>query len=727
MTIPEHDHDEPTPDDGADSEDSTVDRSEAMLRGVAKDPSKKGPPRADPMIGRTVGHFTIKRVIGEGGMGSVYEAMQETPRRVVALKMIRSGVTSRSARRRFQYEVQTLARLHHPGIAQIYEAGMTDDGEGGVPWFAMEYLAGARILTHYAEDKKLDVRQRLALFARICDAAHHGHQKGIIHRDIKPGNILVTSRGDPKIIDFGVARSIDSDMAVTTLQTNVGALIGTMQYMSPEQCDADPHDIDVRSDVYALGVVLFELLTQHTPYDITNRPIHEAARIVREDPPTKPSTITRVLRGDVETICLKALEKDRDRRYQSAVELRQDIERYLDDEPITARRPTLTYHLKLLYKRHRAPAVLSILLVVLLVLGVVALSMLATRQAAALQEAHRQAIRSQSIISGVMSMLSPEAATEELWERDRTFESVIDHAAVKLDGRLDDIDTEDAASIAAAFSLALTHSYLSIDAADKARTRVDTAMRVLTDWYPDTAPELSDARTMSIVTSFAQGHEALAVRAGREWVAVKADLIGRHSPDTLGTAYEIAEKIRNHGQPDVAAQLIGELIEDMTSEQFQSNGPGRDALYFLCSSPTKEPPPTLMTIIDRLAPIGATDLEPPLITMLLQNAWELGHTGGHPEEALELLQRLQPSLDRFAPNENLPRWERIYRGETLHLLGRHDESTQLLERQIEMDQNDPTISVEYREYAIEKLAAIYDAMGRTDEAAAIRQTITPNQ
>ncbi|MDP7087464.1 MAG: tetratricopeptide repeat protein, partial [Phycisphaerales bacterium] len=189
----------------------------------------------------------------------------------------------------------------------------------------------------------------------------------------------------------------------------------------------------------------------------------------------------------------------------------------------------------------------------------------------------------------------------------------------------------------------------------------------------------------------------------------------------------IAEKVRKHGQPDAAAQLIGELIEDMTSEQFQSNEQGRDALEFLCTSPTKEPPPTLMTIIDRLAPMGATDLEPPVISMLLQNAWEFGHTGGHPEAALELLQRLQPSLDRFAPNENLPRWERIYRGETLRLLGRHDESMQLLERQIEMDQNDPSISDEYRGYAIEKLAETYDEMGRTDQAAAIRQTITQNQ
>ena len=704
------------------SEEPTIDRSAEMLRGKPEVP--RGP---DPMIGRTVGHFKIKRVIGQGGMGAVYEAMQETPRRVVALKMIRAGVTSRSAIRRFQYEVQTLARLRHPGIAQIYEAGMSDQGEGGTPWFAMEYLAGSRILTHYAEDKKLDARQRLALFARVCDAAHHGHQKGIIHRDLKPGNILVTSSGDPKIIDFGVARSTDSDMAVTTLQTDMGALIGTMQYMSPEQCDADPNDIDVRSDVYALGVVLFELLTNTPPYDISNRPIHEAARIVREDAPTKPSTIIRLLRGDIETICLKALEKDRDRRYQSAVELRQDIERYLDNEPITARRPTLTYQLKLLYRRHRAPVVLSIILVILLVLGVAALSVLASAQAAMNQELHRQVSRSQNVIDSALRMLEPPTNSDVSWGRDVTYETVLDQASSELNDVFKKVESGEDASKAAMFSITIAYGYLTLGAVDKARGRIDSAWNNLAAWFPIGHREFFDVKTMDIVTSFAEGREAYAMQTGREHLASKADSLGRHNPDTLGTAWEIAEKVRKHGQPDAAAQLIGELIEDMTSEQFQSNEQGRDALEFLCTSPTKEPPPTLMTIIDRLAPMGATDLEPPVISMLLENAWEFGHIGGHPEAALELLQRLQPSLDRFAPNENLPRWERIYRGETLRLLGRHDESMQLLERQIEMDQNDPSISDEYRGYAIEKLAETYDEMGRTDQAAAIRQTITQNQ
>jgi serine/threonine protein kinase len=191
-----------------------------------------------------IGNYHIKRMIGHGGMGSVYEAVQEQPRRTVALKVLRTGTASRSALRRFAYESQLLGRLKHPGIAQVYEAGTHLDNGVRVPFFAMEYVAGARYLTEFAEQKDLTTQQRVQLFIMVCDAVHHGHQKGIVHRDLKPQNILVDSEGKPKIIDFGVARATDSDMAVTTQQTNVGSLVGTLQYMSPEQVMADPHDID---------------------------------------------------------------------------------------------------------------------------------------------------------------------------------------------------------------------------------------------------------------------------------------------------------------------------------------------------------------------------------------------------------------------------------------------------------------------------------------------------
>jgi len=323
------------------------------LGGVAGASTAASSEHAPARIPEQIGHYRIKRIIAAGGMGVVYEAIQEHPRRTVALKIVKQGIASRSALRRFEYESQILARLRHPGIAQVYEAGMHDDGSGGVPFFAMEYIAAARDLIDYARSKELPTRERLQLFDKVCDAVHHGHQKGIIHRDLKPANILVDTTGQPKIIDFGVARATDSDLAMPTLQTDVGQLVGTVQYMSPEQIEADPHDIDTRSDVYALGVVLYKLLTDKLPYDVSGTVIYEATRMIRESQPKRLGTIDRHLRGDVETIVLHALEKDRDRRYQSAIELASDIRRYLNSRPIQARPPSLTYTFRTFVKRNK--------------------------------------------------------------------------------------------------------------------------------------------------------------------------------------------------------------------------------------------------------------------------------------------------------------------------------------------------------------------------------------
>jgi tetratricopeptide (TPR) repeat protein len=212
----------------------------------------------------------------------------------------------------------------------------------------------------------------------VCDAVQHGHLKGIVHRDLKPGNILVDSSGQPKVVDFGIARSTDSDMVVTTLQTDVGALIGTLQYMSPEQCEADPSDIDVRSDVYALGVILYELLTGKPPYDIKQVAIHEAVRIVREVEPTKLSTIDRHLRGDIETISRKALEKDRSRRYQSTTALQEDIGHYLNDEPISAKPPGAIDYLKRFARKHTAATISIGTVLVILIAAFEGVSIFAT-------------------------------------------------------------------------------------------------------------------------------------------------------------------------------------------------------------------------------------------------------------------------------------------------------------------------------------------------------------
>jgi len=305
-------------------------------------------------IPKQIGNYRIKQLIGSGGMGSVYLALQEQPRRTVALKLMKAGIASNSALRRFEYESQLLARLSHPGIAEVYDAGTHETPDGGVPYFVMEYISGARRITDYVREKNLSNKQRLELLLEVCAAIHHGHTKGVIHRDLKPDNILVDSHGRVKIIDFGVARATDSDMAAATMQTDIGQLVGTVQYMSPEQMEADPNDLDTRSDVYALGVVLYELLCEQLPYDVTNVKLFDATRIVREQEAKRLSTINSSLKGDVETIVLKALEKDRDRRYQSAENLAADIQRYLNAEPIMARPPSLTYQVRVFARRNKA-------------------------------------------------------------------------------------------------------------------------------------------------------------------------------------------------------------------------------------------------------------------------------------------------------------------------------------------------------------------------------------
>ncbi|MFO0873849.1 MAG: serine/threonine-protein kinase [Phycisphaerales bacterium] len=309
---------------------------------------------AERLVGARVGRHRIHRLIAAGGMGAVYEAEQDEPRRTVAVKVIRRGLASRATLRRFENESQILARLRHPGIAQVFEAGIHDDGGGAMPYFVMEYVPDARTIAAHVREKKLDVRGRLHLFAAVCDAVAHGHQKGIIHRDLKPANILVDASGSIKVIDFGVARATDMDVAVTTVQTDVGQLLGTVQYMSPEQIEADPHDLDVRTDVYSLGVVLYELLCDRPPYDLSDVRVFEAARRIREEAPERPSTVNRTLRGDLETVVLKALEKDRARRYQSAAEFAADIRRLLAREPIAARPPSIVYQLGMFSRRNKA-------------------------------------------------------------------------------------------------------------------------------------------------------------------------------------------------------------------------------------------------------------------------------------------------------------------------------------------------------------------------------------
>lgn len=323
-------------------------------RAVAMAATEAGGPvkTTERLLPATIGRYRIVGLLGEGGMGTVYEAEQEQPRRIVALKVIKPGYATPEHLWRFEHESKALGRLQHPGIAQIYEASAADTAFGRQPYFAMELIRGQPLLA-YAKAHALNTRQCLALMVKICDAVQHAHQRGLIHRDLKPGNIVVDETGQPKILDFGVARLTGSDEQQTR-QTSLGQIMGTLAYMSPEQTLADPQEVDTRSDVYSLGVILYQLLSGRMPYDISHRPLPQAVHAIREEDPTSLGSISRNYRGDIETIAGKALEKNKTRRYASAADLAADIQRYLAEEPIAARPPSTAYQLQKFARRHRA-------------------------------------------------------------------------------------------------------------------------------------------------------------------------------------------------------------------------------------------------------------------------------------------------------------------------------------------------------------------------------------
>src|SRR5450759_1745108 len=335
--------------------------------------------RLDEGPGTVIGRYKLLQRIGVGGGGVVYMAEQEEPvRRRVALKIIKLGMDTKSVIARFDAERQALALMDHPNIARVLDAGATETGR---PYFVMELVRGFK-LTEYCDQNNLDTRQRLDLFIQICHAIQHAHQKGIIHRDIKPSNILVTLHDGvpvPKVIDFGIAKATEMRLTDKTLFTAYEQVIGTPAYMSPEQAEKSGLDIDTRSDIYSLGVLLYELLTGKTPFDpkkLLQHGLDEMRRTLREQEPQRPSTmlttlkgeelattaehhhlellkLISLLRGDLDWIVMKALEKDRRRRYETANGLAMDIERYLNNEPVVARPPSRLYRFQKLVRRNK--------------------------------------------------------------------------------------------------------------------------------------------------------------------------------------------------------------------------------------------------------------------------------------------------------------------------------------------------------------------------------------
>ncbi|RMF80161.1 MAG: serine/threonine protein kinase [Planctomycetota bacterium] len=509
--------------------------------------------------------YAILELLGRGGMGVVYRARQERPARLVALKLIRPDLVSPSSLRRFELEAHALGQLQNPGIAQIFEAGAASVGNVPCPWFAMELVDG-RPVDEYAKTHGLGITQRVELLARIADAVQHAHQKGVIHRDLKPGNILVTSDGQPKILDFGVARVIGADSAIGTLDTRPGQLCGTLPYMSPEQIEGDATALDTRSDVYALGVLAYELLTGAALYDLEGKSLPQALRIVAETEPQAISTHDARLRGDLDTIVAKALEREPARRYPSAAQFAADLRHYLRDEPISARPPRLSYQLRKFALRHRAAVIGAAAAALAVFAGFIGTAfglMQANRQRnLALRQAHIAQAVSDFVREDLFAQADPATETD----RALTLRAALDNAAAGLGKRFSDEPLVEAALRVTVGSL-----YRKLGAYELANDHLTRAVALRSQAAGDRNTETLEALRELAILRDRQGRYDESIALHERVLALRRDLLGPASPATLTSMNDLGKVYDEQDRYDEAERLYLDALETGRRELGESD------------------------------------------------------------------------------------------------------------------------------------------------------------
>jgi serine/threonine protein kinase len=553
----------------------------------------QGPSATEPMVtkvaeqpGAVIGSYKLLQQIGEGGFGVVFMAEQSHPvQRKVALKLIKPGMDSRQVIARFEAERQALAIMDHPNIARVYDGGITLSGR---PYFVMELVKGVPI-TRYCDEHHLTPRERLELFVPVCQAVQHAHQKGIIHRDLKPSNVMVCiydGKPVPKIIDFGVAKATASKLTERTLYTEFGAIVGTLEYMSPEQAQLDQLDIDTRSDIYSLGVLLYELLTGTTPFQrkqLRQTKLDEMLRLIREQEPPTPSTrlsttaelpaiavnrgleprkLTSLVRGELDWIVMKALDKDRNRRYETANELARDIERYLHNEPVEACPPSTAYRLRKFAAKNKNLLTVAGAFALLLVAGATISTWQAVRATLAekraetsTQEARTQADISQAVNDFLNHSLLGQASPELTADRDLKVRTLLDRAATKIEGKFPQQPL-----VEAAIRATLGRTYEALGEYEHAEQHWRRGHELYKQTLgPEHRQSLSSMAILGqMLMHLARLEEARQLE--EEAVSLQQRFLGPEDPDTLWSMNCLAWVLDRQGRFQEADKLLQELL-----------------------------------------------------------------------------------------------------------------------------------------------------------------------